>query len=740
MNKSAEPEERNSPAEESWAWGNLKLEIRIPLANRVDRELAARSVSGALVYFVVCVVLALTTSFYQDHPAILIISTGFTLIFGGLRMATALRLKKKSREETRARPVFLFSTYATFAVWGLFCAWTLHLYPGRWTSMFVLLSTASFAGGASSSLSPNLTIAFRCLAMLIGPTIVAAFLLGGGQNWALGGMAAVYLAFLLSQTKANWRAFWNASVAAEKAKFRGTAERRKAEQEKASLVAAIEQAAEEILITDPDGTILYCNPSFEQVTGYSRAEALGQNPRFLKSGRHDAAFYENLWQTIKSGRVWTGRIVNRKKDGTYYEAEGTISPIHHFSGKLTGFVSARHDVTELLQLESQLRQAQKMESIGRLAGGVAHDFNNLLTVVSGYGEMLRKSLHASDPRQRYVDGIRKAAASAASLTQQLLAFGRKQIIQPRAVDLNRLIADAIELLRRLLGEDIELLTMLDPSLGRVVMDPEQTIHILMNLATNARDAMPDGGSLMVRTSNVAAAEIPPMAHIEGQAVRLSVIDTGVGMDEETQQHIFEPFFTTKEKGRGTGLGLSTVYGIVQQSGGWLEVHSETGNGTAFHLYFPRTEIPALPVSGEYAQKAVADPESLEGSETILVVEDVLEIRTLMTQILEQSGFRVLSAANGDEGLRRARDYQGHIDLLVTDVIMPGMTGKQMADQLLVNRPGTKVLYTTGYSWEVIADRGVLDLGVPYLPKPFTPDNLVAKVRQVLGPLEQSHSA
>jgi two-component system, cell cycle sensor histidine kinase and response regulator CckA len=244
----------------------------------------------------------------------------------------------------------------------------------------------------------------------------------------------------------------------------------------------------------------------------------------------------------------------------------------------------------------------------------------------------------------------------------------------------------------------------------------------------------------VRTSNVAAAEIPPMAHIEGQAVRHSVIDTGVGMDEETQQHIFEPFFTTKEKGRGTGLGLSTVYGIVQQSGGWLEVHSETGNGTAFHLYFPRTEIPALPVSGEYAQKAVADPESLEGSETILVVEDVLEIRTLMTQILEQSGFRVLSAANGDEGLRRARDYQGHIDLLVTDVIMPGMTGKQMADQLLVNRPGTKVLYTTGYSWEVIADRGVLDLGVPYLPKPFTPDNLVAKVRQVLGPLEQSHSA
>ncbi|HEY7389831.1 MAG TPA: ATP-binding protein [Bryobacteraceae bacterium] len=741
MSEAAEPKNRNSPIEEPWAWGNLEPEIRIPLANRVDRELAARSVSGALVYFIICVVVALTTSFYQDHPVILITTAGFTLIFGVLRMATALRLKKKSPpKESRARPVFLFSIYATFAVWGLFCAWTLHLYPGRWTSMFVLLSTASFAGGASSSLSPNLTIAFRCLAMLIGPTVVSAFLLGGGQNWALSGMATIYLAFLLSQTKANWRAFWSAGVAAEKAKLRGTAVRRKAEQEKASLVTAIEQAAEEILITDPDGIIVYCNPSFELLTGYSRAEALGQNPRFLKSGRHDPAFYETLWQTIKSGRVWTGRIVNRKKDGTYYEAEGTISPIHESSGKLTGFVSARHDVTEQLQLESQLRQAQKMESIGRLAGGVAHDFNNLLTIVSGYGDMLRKSLHSSDPRQRYVDGIRKAAESAASLTQQLLAFGRKQIIQPRAVDLNRLIADTIELLRRLLGEDIELLTMLDPTLGRVVMDPEQTIHILMNLAANARDAMPEGGSLMIRTSNVAAAEIPPMAHIDGQAVRLSVIDTGVGMDEETRQHIFEPFFTTKEKGRGTGLGLSTVYGIVQQSGGWIEVHSEPRNGAAFHLYFPRTEISALPVGANYAQKAVAGSESLGGSETILVVEDVPEIRTLMTQILEYSGFRVLSASNGDEGLRRARDYSGPIDLLVTDVIMPGMTGKQMADQLLLNRPGTKILYTTGYSWEVIADRGVLEQGVPYLPKPFTPDNLIAKVRQVLGPLQESHSA
>ncbi|HLI82798.1 MAG TPA: PAS domain S-box protein [Bryobacteraceae bacterium] len=730
----AEPDESNQPAEQSWAWQNLDAEIRIPLANRVDHALAGRSVPGAMVYFAVCIVLFFTTPFYRDHPVILLTGSGWSLIFGLLRLATALRLKKQSpRQETRARFLFLFANYALFAFWGLLCAWTLRLYPGQWTSMLLLLSTASMAGGITSSLAPNLNMALRCLVLLVGPTVISGFTFNDNRYRAIGGLAAMYLAFLLGQARDSWRAFWSASVAAEKEKLRGSAARRKAEREKASLVTAIEQAAEEIFITDADGIIQYCNPSFEQVTGYSREEALGKNPRFLKSGRHDAAFYENLWQTIKNGGVWTGRMVNRRKDGTYYEAEGTISAIHDSSGRLTGFVSARHDVTELLQLESQLRQSQKMESIGRLAGGVAHDFNNLLTVISGYGDMLMKSLAPSDPRRRYVEGIHKAAESASSLTQQLLAFGRKQIIQPRALDLNGLIADTSELLRRLLGEDIELMTMLDPAVGRVVMDPEQTIHVLMNLAANARDAMPEGGSLMLRTSNVAAAEIPAAAPLPNEAVRLSVVDTGCGMDEETRQHIFEPFFTTKEKGRGTGLGLSTVYGIVRQSGGWIEVHSDPGQGTAFHLYFPRAGA-ATPLANT---AAAAAPAALKGSETILVVEDVPEIRALMIQILESKGFRVLSAANGEEGLRRARDYQGAIDLLLTDVIMPGITGKQMADQLAAARPAMKVLYTTGYSWEVIADRGVLDVDVPYLPKPFTPDSLIAKVRQVLGPLRKS---
>lgn len=720
------PEDIEKGGEESWAWAKLDPEIRVPLATQVDRELAKRSISASLVYFIVCVVLAFVTPYYQDHRATLVISTVLTLLFGSLRLASARRLLKQQPVDSNVRLVFLSATYATFAYWGLFCAWTLHLYPGQWTSMILLLSTASFAGGGTSSLSPSLHLAFRSLIFLVGPIVVSAMLLGDRRHWALGGLAALYLFFLLSQTRNNWRSFWNASVAAEREKIRGSAERKKAEQEKASLVTAIDQAAEEILITDTEGHIQYVNPSFEQVTGYSRSEVIGKNPRFLKSGSHDAAFYQDLWQTIRNGSVWTGRISNRKKDGNIYQAEGTISPIHDSSGKLTGFVAARHDVTELLQLESQLRQSQKMESIGRLAGGVAHDFNNLLTVISGYGHLLLKSLPADDPRYRYVEGIRKATDSAANLTQQLLAFGRKQLIQPRAIDLNVLIVEIREMIRRLLREDIELITQLDSSLGPIVMDPEQTTHIFMNLAANARDAMPRGGKLILRTSSVPGEEVPAVLKMSGTAARLSVIDTGAGMDEVTRQHIFEPFFTTKGKGLGTGLGLSTVYGIVQQSGGWIEVESEAGKGTTFHLYFPcspkQTQVTEIPKPA---------PAPSGGSETILVVEDLREIRSLVTQVLEAYGFHILSASNGEEALERVEKYTGPIHLLLTDVIMPGITGKQVADRLLAHRPGTKVLYMTGYSWEVIADRGVLGRDIPVLPKPFTPAALVAKVRQVL---------
>jgi PAS domain S-box-containing protein len=719
---------------EGFLWKELVLrptidpETQLSLFRLIERELAKRSVSGAMVYFIVLLAVAYTTPYYRQHPVLIGFAGGLTLVLGATRMLTARSLAAEpARGGTAVKRVFYASTYGIFLAWGLFCAWSLHLYASEWTAMIILLSTASLAGGTSSALSPNFTIAWRCLTLLIAPTCVAAATLGDPRHWALGGLGGVYLVFLISQAKDNWRAFWAASVAAEQERVRGSAERIQAERERTSLVAAIEQAAEEILITDTEGTIQYCNPAFSQVTGYSRAEAVGRNPRLLKSGTHDKYFYTDLWSTIKNGRVWTGRFTNRKKDGTTYEAEGTISPIHDAEGKLAGFVSARHDVTELLRLEAQLRQAQKMESIGRLAGGVAHDFNNLLTVIIGYGELLQKLCPAEDARRPYVEGIRQAAENAANLTQQLLAFSRKQIVQPKSIDVNHFIRRIEELLRRLIGENVELRTVLDPGAGLVVMDEDQMTQVFMNLAANARDAMRKGGTLTVRTKQVSTDDLPAGAEISGPVVMLSFSDTGAGMDEDTRQHIFEPFFTTKEKGRGTGLGLSTVYGIVQQSGGCIEVLSEPGQGSTFAIYL--ASAAAVPI------ETTSDSQPLEpvaASETILVVEDQQEIRGLIEYALRSSGFRVLSAPNGREALATASQHDGEIDLLLTDVIMPGMTGRQVADELRLVRPRVKVLFISGYSGAEIAEHGVLEGGVAYLPKPFTPHVLMQKVRRTLG--------
>jgi PAS domain S-box-containing protein len=510
----------------------------------------------------------------------------------------------------------------------------------------------------------------------------------------------------------------------------GSAERRRAETERASLVAAVEQTAEEILIADLEGNIQYCNPSFERLTGYSRSEVIGRNPRVLKSGEQDAQFYRDLWTTIVSGGIWAGRFTNRKKDGSLYHSEGTISPIHDAWGNLTGYVSATRDVTGRLRMEDQLRQAQKMEGIGRLAGGVAHDFNNLLTVIAGYSGLLEEKLSSDDPRLDYARQISRASERAASLTRQLLTFSRKQIIKPKPLDLNVLVGGMKQMLQRLVGEDVEVIAALAPWLGQVRADADQMSQILINLAANARDAMPGGGRLCVRTANVEPGESPAVGDVDawpGPAVLLAVSDTGVGMSYETRQNIFEPFFTTKERGRGTGLGLPTVYGIVKQNSGHIDVQSEPGKGATFSIYLPRIdERPAIREGDEPTAARV------RGSETILVVEDHEGVRGLIVGTLELCGFQVLQAADGQGALRQAAQHAGTIDLLLTDVIMPGMNGKEVADQLAVLRPGIKVLFISGYSGELIAHRGVLDASVDYLPKPFTPDTLAAKVREMLG--------
>src|SRR6185503_2924977 len=368
-------------------------------------------------------------------------------------------------------------------------------------------------------------------------------------------------------------------------------ERRRAEDQQARLSRVVEQATESIMITDAQGTITYVNPAFESISGYSRAEVIGQNPRILKSGHQDAAFYRRMWETLARGEVWKGRLVNRRKDGTLFQEDATIGPVRDASGRLVNYVAVKRDVTTEMRLERQLMQAQKMEAIGRLAGGVAHDFNNLLGVIVGYGEITRRKLGDNDSLTAKVDQILKAAERAAGLTRQLLAFSRQQVLQPKIVDLNVIVSDVGKMLRRLIGEDIQLTSSLDPDLGSVKADPGQIEQVLMNLAVNARDAMPEGGHLTIETRNAElspddAARRPPT--LAGRYVMLAVTDSGMGMDAETQSHLFEPFFTTKEMGKGTGLGLSTVYGIVKQSDGYIWCESATGAGTTFRIYLPRT--------------------------------------------------------------------------------------------------------------------------------------------------------
>jgi signal transduction histidine kinase/CheY-like chemotaxis protein len=381
--------------------------------------------------------------------------------------------------------------------------------------------------------------------------------------------------------------------------------------------------------------------------------------------------------------------------------------------------------------ESQERslQAQKLESIGRLAGGVAHDFNNLLTVINGYSVLVLRKLAEADPLRLQVDEIRKAGERAAELTQQLLAFGRKQLTRPQPVDLNSMVRESENMFRRLLGEDIELSTRVSSGVGLVLVDRGQIHQILMNLVANARDAMPVGGHLAIETSPVEIDSRHAAAHPEatlGPAILLTVTDSGQGMDEQTRQHIFEPFFTTKGMAKGTGLGLATVYGVVQQSHGWIGVRSEPGKGSSFEIYLPRIVDPAAvdaPAPGSTFPR--------RGSETILVVEDQVEVRAFAVSALSTYGYQVLDAADGEQALALSGSHRGRIDVLLTDVVLPGMNGRELADRIKSARTEIAVLFTSGYTDDVIAHRGVLDRNVAYIPKPYTADELAEKVLEVL---------
>lgn len=515
--------------------------------------------------------------------------------------------------------------------------------------------------------------------------------------------------------------------------FRDDTERRQAEvalrESEERYRTLVEGVRDVIFALSPEGTIRSLNPAFETITGWRRDQWLGQPFERLVHPEDLPLALELLGRVVRGELRPVNQFRVRIAEGDYRVAEFSATP-QLVEGQLIGILGIGRDVTERVQLEQQLRQAQKMEAVGRLAGGIAHDFNNILTAITGYADLLLEDLSPTDPRRQDAEEVRKAAQRAAGLTRQLLAFSRQQMLQPSVIDVNALVGDLQKMLGRLLGEDVEFGTRLDPAVGRVKADPGQLEQVLMNLAVNARDAMPQGGKLTLETANVEMDERYAADHYParpGPFVMIAVSDTGTGMSEETQAHMFEPFFTTKEKGKGTGLGLATVYGIVKQSGGFIWVYSELGHGSTFKIYLPRVGER----SERAAEAAPIEAAASRGTETVLLAEDEPPVRAIARQVLERHGYTVLEAPSAESALDIATRYSGTIHLLLTDVIMPGMNGRELATRLAGIRPEARVIFMSGYTDDAVTRHGVLESGSTYLQKPFTPDAIARKVREVL---------
>ena len=498
----------------------------------------------------------------------------------------------------------------------------------------------------------------------------------------------------------------------------------------------VEYSSDVITLLDGAGNILYSTQSQKPTLGYDQGELDGRNVFDLvhpdDRERAQALFLSLLAPDAVVARA---AIRVRHMNGIWRDVE--IAAVNHLDDPIVeAIVVTYHDVTDrkraeaaLRELEERHRQAQKMEAIGRLASGVAHDFNNLLTAILGSTDLLLEDLPADHPGRLEAEETRKAALRAADLTRQLLAFGRQQVLTPQVLDLNEVVTNVDKMLRRVIREDVELRIVHASDIGAVRADPGQLEQVLLNLAVNARDAMPRGGRLTIETANAELDDTYAAEHavvVPGRYVMFAVSDTGTGMDAETQARVFEPFFTTKEKGKGTGLGLATVYGIVKQSGGYIWVYSEPGQGTSMKVYLPRVEAPIEPISPPPGPSG-----SLRGSETVLIVEDQDEVRKVTRRMLEARGYRVLVAASGAVALRIADQAAGRIDLLLTDVIMPGMSGREVALLLGPAHPNIRVLFVSGYTDESIVHEGILEPGIAFLQKPFTAEALARKVRDVL---------
>ncbi|HUV50559.1 MAG TPA: PAS domain S-box protein [Anaerolineae bacterium] len=502
----------------------------------------------------------------------------------------------------------------------------------------------------------------------------------------------------------------------------------------------VETFVDGVISVDSQMKVGVWNKGAERIFGYTEEEMTGQSLMKIVPERYKKEMEKGFVEFRKSG---LGPVIGKalelqgvRKDGTEIPVELSVSSrkkneTHIATAIVRDITKRKHAEEEKKKLEEQFRQSQKMEAIGTLAGGVAHDFNNLLTVIIGYAKLALMDVIKDESLREKIEEIKKAGDRAASLTRQLLAFSRKQIITPRVLDLNELLTGIEKMLGRLIGEDVELLTILEPALWQVEVDPGQMEQVIMNMTINAKDAISHGGRLTIETANTDLDENHFHKHgIEGEKsghyVMLAVSDTGIGMDKENREHIFEPFFTTKEVGKGTGLGLSTVYGIVKQNNGFIWVYSEPGQGSTFKIYLPRTEGDAD--SEEKQQLPVIE---LDGSETILIVEDDDGLRKFTQEVLLLHGYKVLDAENGEDALRVSEAHEGPIHLMITDVVMPKMGGKELSEKLQLFYPRMKVVYMSGYTDNAIVEHGVLAPGLNFLQKPFTPESLARKVRQVL---------
>jgi two-component system, cell cycle sensor histidine kinase and response regulator CckA len=507
--------------------------------------------------------------------------------------------------------------------------------------------------------------------------------------------------------------------------------RKETERERERLVAVLEETPDVVAIAAPDGALLYLNRSARALLGVADHEGLSLGDHYT------TASSEMLQRTAlpiaEREGVWSGDATLMAADGR--EVPVSLVVVAHFRGddSLERYSTVARDLSREKELEQQLLQSQKMEAIGRLAGGVAHDFNNLLSVIMGCTDLALRDLPETSPIREELEEVLHASERAAALTRQMLAFSRRSVLRPRIIDVNEVLERMIPMLSRLIREDIELSVRLVPEIGNIDADPSQVEQVILNLVVNAHDAMPVGGKLTLETQTVFVDELPTETRLEsktGWLVMISVSDTGVGMDAKTKARIFEPFFTTKQLGQGTGLGLSTVFGIIKQSGGSIEVDSELGRGTIFKIYFPCTNEPATP-SERPLPRSVAPAQG----ELVLVVEDELQLRKLIVTLLRRSGYRTLEADRPEEALALARAHPGEIDLLLTDVVLPGMSGKELVALLSMEHPNVRVLYSSGYDENCIVHHGVLEKDVHFLPKPITLETLQASVARALGDVE-----